>query len=72
MGLQAIKSFRILLAAALLAGGFSAAAAAAELVAFKIVDESSIPDSLTGKAGDPANGRKVVINRKQGQLPWLP
>jgi len=31
-----------------------------------IVDEISIPKSLTGKAGDPANGRKLAINRKKG------
>ncbi len=41
-------------------------AAAEELAAFKVVDESSIPESLTGKPGDPVEGRKVAINRKQG------
>lgn len=30
-----------------------------------IVDET-IPQSLTGKSGDAANGKKVVINRKKG------
>tara|TARA_A100000164_G_C21760925_1_gene701532 strand:- start:363 stop:842 length:480 start_codon:yes stop_codon:yes gene_type:complete len=33
---------------------------------YKIVDDSSIPLSLTGNAGDPANGRKVAIHRKKG------
>ena len=41
-------------------------ATAEEFVAFKIVDNERIPQSLTGKPGDPARGRKVVINRKQG------
>lgn len=40
--------------------------AANELVKFKIVNGSSIPDSLTGKAGDPVMGRKTAINRKKG------
>ena len=48
---------------------FCAAAAfgaqAGELVTYKIVDET-IPQSLTGKAGDPVKGRKVAINRKKG------
>ena len=39
---------------------------AAELVKYKVVDETSIPKSLTGKAGDPTNGRKLAINRKKG------
>ena len=33
---------------------------------YKITDDSSIPASLTGKKGDPVNGRKVVIHRKKG------
>ena len=41
-------------------------AGAAEPVSYKIVDKSSIPQSLTGKPGDPARGRKVAINRKKG------
>ena len=45
--------------------GFSFGAQAAETVNFKIIDET-IPASLTGKAGDPANGKKVVIGRKKG------
>ena len=36
------------------------------LVAYTIVDDVSIPKSLTGKAGDPANGRKLAISRKKG------
>ena len=45
--------------------GFSFTASAADMVKFKIVDET-IPASLTGKAGDAANGKKVVIGRKKG------
>jgi sulfur-oxidizing protein SoxX len=41
-------------------------AASAELVKFTVVDGESIPTSLTGKPGDPVNGRKVAINRKLG------
>ncbi len=41
-------------------------AKAAELVSYKIVDGSSIPQSLTGKPGDSARGRKVAINRRKG------
>jgi len=36
------------------------------LVSYTIVDDNSIPKSLTGKSGDPANGRKLAINRKKG------
>ena len=42
------------------------AASAPKLIKFKIVDENSIPQSLTGKKGDPVNGRKLAINRKKG------
>ena len=45
------------------------AAQAAEmknLIKYEIMDDSSIPLSLTGKRGDPVNGRKVVIHRKKG------
>lgn len=41
-------------------------AVSAELVKFSIVDGDKIPASLTGKPGDPTNGRKVAINRKLG------
>jgi sulfur-oxidizing protein SoxX len=58
-----------LLGAAVLAVvGMSAPAnvAAQELVKFNIVGGNSIPDSLTGKAGDPVKGRAVAIHRKKG------
>jgi len=41
-------------------------AGAEELVKISIKDNNSIPQSLTGQPGDPANGRKVAINRKKG------
>ena len=37
-----------------------------DLIKYEIMDDSSIPLSLTGKRGDPVNGRKVVIHRKKG------
>ncbi len=40
--------------------------AAAELVKYSVVENEKIPESLTGKPGDPVNGRKVAINRKLG------
>lgn len=55
-------------AAALAFGVFAAPGnvAADELVQFSIADGSSIPKSLTGKAGDPEKGREVAIHRKKG------
>lgn len=55
-------------AAVLVVAGMTAPAnvAADELVKFKIVDGNSIPDSLTGKAGDPVKGRETAIHRKKG------
>lgn len=50
------------------------AAESPKFVRYVVVDENSLPSlngpaiikSLTGKKGDPSNGRKVVINRKKG------
>ena len=39
---------------------------AEEIVAYEIVDDTSIPMSLTGKPGNPENGREIAINRKKG------
>ena len=58
-----------LLGAAVLAVvGMSASAnvAAEEMMKINIVDGNSIPDSLTGNAGDPVKGRDLAINRKKG------
>lgn len=62
-----MKHFKLLSAAAgvLFAGTLAVNAQAADMVKFKIVDET-IPASLTGKPGDAANGKKVVIGRKKG------
>ncbi len=35
-------------------------------ITYTIVDEHAIPESLTGKPGDPEKGRKVFVNRKLG------
>jgi sulfur-oxidizing protein SoxX len=36
------------------------------LVAYTVVDETSIPQALTDQPGDPENGRAVAIHRKKG------
>jgi sulfur-oxidizing protein SoxX len=41
-------------------------AQAEELVKFQIAGGERIDNSLTGQPGDPANGRKLAINRKLG------
>ena len=38
----------------------------APLAKYKIVDEDSIPESLTGKPGDPEKGKKWSINTRLG------
>ncbi len=43
-----------------------AGAQAEELVKFQIIDGDRIDKSLTGQAGDAANGRKLAINRQLG------
>lgn len=50
---------------ALLLPLFSAATLAGEMVKYQ-VEGFGIQKSLTGKPGDPANGKKVAINRKLG------
>lgn len=54
------------LAAAAVAMTMSVGAASADMVKYTVVDGSAIPASLTGKPGDAANGKKVFVNRKQG------
>ena len=51
--------------AALVAALALAAAGASPLRAFVVVD-GGIPQSLTGRAGDPARGREVVASRDLG------
>jgi sulfur-oxidizing protein SoxX len=36
------------------------------LIPYEIVDDSSIPKSLTGVAGNPMKGKKIAVGRKQG------
>lgn len=57
---------RLLALGALIAGLVSFGAGAAELVAYHIVDDTSIPEALTGEPGDPDRGREVVIHPQQG------
>ncbi len=45
---------------------FGAGAQAEELVKYQIVGGESIDRSLTGQPGDPANGRKLAIDRRLG------
>ena len=54
------------LAATAVLGAFSMPSLAEETVAYEIVDESSIPESLTGRPGDPDKGREAFLNRQQG------
>ncbi|MDH5558372.1 MAG: sulfur oxidation c-type cytochrome SoxA [Alphaproteobacteria bacterium] len=46
--------------------GAGVTASADELADFKIIGGNSIPESLTGKPGNPANGKDVAINLKLG------
>ncbi|MBF0249252.1 MAG: sulfur oxidation c-type cytochrome SoxX [Alphaproteobacteria bacterium] len=50
---------------AAVAGTIGFGAHANEMVKYEVVD-GTIPQSLTGVAGDVANGKKVAINRKKG------
>ncbi len=43
--------------------GWTGSASADEMIKVTVVDETSIPESLTGAPGDPVEGRKVAINR---------
>ncbi len=52
-------------AAVALCAGAGFGAHAGKFITYEIV-AGAIPQSLTGKAGDPAKGRKTAINRKKG------
>lgn len=59
----------IFLAAALLAQSLALSAAignakAEDVVAYDIVDAREVPDSLTGRPGDPEAGRKLYFDRQ--------
>ncbi len=41
-------------------------AGAQEVVNYTVVDESSIPTSLTGKPGNPEKGREAAVGRRKG------
>jgi len=46
--------------------GLAPGASAEEIVAYEVVDGTSIPKPLTETPGDAARGREVAIDRKQG------
>ena len=52
-----------LLALGLLATSGASASAQEALVSYRVVGDA-IPTSLTGKPGDPANGRALVVKRE--------
>ncbi len=61
------KRVSSLASVALLASGLSFTSInAEELVKYEIVNDNSIPASLTGTAGDAKAGRAIMINRKLG------
>lgn len=60
-----VKLYGLAVVAALLSG-LASVGQADDKVVYETVDDSSIPDSLTGKPGDADRGREVFINRKQG------
>ena len=55
-----------MIAGAVLLIGSIGTATAAGKITYKVVDDNSIPKSLTGKPGDAERGKKVSINRKKG------
>ena len=55
-----------LLAAAAMSAGFLSVAHAEDPVSYDIVDDESIPTSLTGAPGDPEKGLGVFLNRQLG------
>ncbi len=62
-----VKTLAVFAAGLALSVAISANAIAAEKMMMKyMVIDGAIAKSLTGKSGDPAKGRKVAINRKQG------
>ena len=52
--------------AALIAAANAIPRAAASEKPYRVVDGNSIPKPLTAAKGDPVRGKKVAINRKQG------
>ena len=62
-----VRTLAVFAAGVALSVAISANALAAEKMMMKyMVKDGAIAKSLTGKAGDVANGRKLAINRKQG------
>ena len=64
-----MKKMALTMAAVLFTGtAFAASVQVSEpgLVSYTIVDDMAINEPLTDTAGDPANGRKLAVNRKAG------
>ena len=66
--MRLLRPFSAIAPAVALALGLVAGsgAGAEELVAYRIVDDARIDQSLTGAPGDAARGREVAFNTKQG------
>ncbi len=66
--MRLLRPFSAIAPAVALALGLVAGsgAGAEELVAYRIVDDARIDQSLTGAPGDAARGRAVAFNTKQG------
>ena len=66
--MRLLRRFSAIAPAVALALGLVAGsgAGAEELVAYRIVDDARIDQSLTGTPGDAARGRAVAFNTKQG------
>jgi sulfur-oxidizing protein SoxX len=60
-----MQKMKLLLSAMAALTIVAGSAGADELVKYQVVD-SSIPKSLTGTPGDPANGEKVFVDRRLG------
>ncbi len=64
--LRALATLAVSATFAVALSAFASAAAPVELVKYEIKDGTSIPKSLTGKAGDAKKGREIAIHRKKG------
>lgn len=58
-------NFKTILGVVACVGALALPAVPAGAAGYKVVN-GGIPDSLTGKSGDPYNGRKVMVDRRKG------
>jgi len=61
-----VKTLAVIAAGLSLSFAVATNAVAAEKAMYTVMNGESIPKSLTGKAGDAKNGRKLAIHRKKG------